>query len=221
MKKSSKDTNETNPASLGGENAEASGSESIFERAMRARNERAVRPTARVVKAPARIRPTMAIKGWFRSHPNEYGPVSIFNPKDEGGFSNEPIFVMPDLADELRAESVQFQNAIKDMMGHLVYTRGGALGLVLIPLPDPVTGRHHPAHEQKIEALAAARNAWKRLDWNGSLRQFDDLTAPDLSDEPEWPEDVSEIAILTRAFGERNVIKDIDDPLLKKFRGEA
>ena len=195
--------------------------ESVFELALRARNERAARPTSRVTKAPSRIRPTTKIKGWFRCHEGIYGPLDIFIPKDEGGFSDEPVFVMPNLADELRAEGSQFQNAIKEVMGYLVYTMGGALYLVLVPLPDPATGRHHSANEQKMDALEAARREWKRLDWNKDQRQYDDLTATGMTTEPEWPEDVSELSILTRAFGERNVIKDKDDPLILKFRGEA
>ncbi len=221
MKKSeSQDTENTSAISATGGDAKPT-AESVFELALRARNERAARPTTRVARAPSRIRPTTKIKGWFRCHEALYGPFFIFNPKDEGGFSDEPVFVMPDLADELRAEGSQFQNAVREVMGYLAYTMGGALYFVLVPLPDPATGRHHPVNEQKIEALEAARHQWKRLDWNKDQRQYDDLTAPDKTDEPEWPEDVSEVAILTRAFGERNVIKDRDDPLIAKFRGEA
>jgi len=221
MKKSEiQDTENISAMSAPGEAAKPA-AESVFELALRARNERAARPVARVVRAPSRIRPTTRIKGWFRTHEAVYGPIFIFDPKDEGSFSEDPVFVMPDLADELRAEGTQFLNAIREVMGYLTYTEGGALYLVLVPLPDPTTGRRHPVNEQKIEALEAARHQWKRLDWNKDQRQYDDLTAPDKTDEPEWPEDVSEVAILTRAFGERNVIKDRDDPLIAKFRGEA
>lgn len=214
------DTKNSSDASEAGEDAKAA-AESVFELALRARNERAARPTSRVTKAPSRIRPTTKIKGWFRCHDAIYGPIDIFNPKDESGFSDEPVFMMPNLADELRAEGSQFQNAIKEVMGYLVYTMGGALYLVLVPLPDPATGRHHSANEQKIDALEAGRREWKRLDWNKDQRQYDDFTAVSMAIEPEWPEDVSELSILTRAFGERNVIKDKDDPLISKFRGEG
>jgi hypothetical protein len=216
----SQDTKNSSDASEAGEDAKAA-AESVFELALRARNERAARPTSRVTKAPSRIRPTTKIKGWFRCHDAIYGPIDIFNPKDESGFSDEPVFMMPNLADELRAEGSQFQNAIKEVMGYLVYTMGGALYLVLVPLPDPATGRHHSANEQKIDALEAGRREWKRLDWNKDQRQYDDFTAVSMAIEPEWPEDVSELSILTRAFGERNVIKDKDDPLISKFRGEG
>ena len=219
-KSSSQETDNSSIAPVAEEGAKDS-AQSVFELALQARNERATRPTTRVTKAPSRIRPTAKIKGWFRSHEVIYGPIDIFNPKDEGGFSDEPVFVMPSLADELRAEGSHFQNAIKEVMGYLVHTMGGALYLVLVPLPDPATGRHHSANEQKIDALEAARREWKRLDWNKDLRQYDDLTAIGMTTEPEWPEDVSELSILTRAFGERNVIKDKDDPLILKFRGEA
>lgn len=215
------DTSEALPPSAISKEVGQAATESVFELALRARNERAARPTARVAKAPSRIRPTTKIKGWFRTHDAIYGPVQIFHPKDEGGFSEDPIFIMPGLADELRAEGPQFQNAIRDVTGYLACTMGGALYLVLTPLPDPATGRNHPAIEQKIDALEAARRDWKRLDWNREERQFDDLTAVGIAAEPKWPEDVSEVAILTRAFGERNVIQSLDDPLLVKFRGEA
>jgi hypothetical protein len=195
--------------------------ESVFERALRARNDRAARPVVRVTKAPSRIRPTTKVKGWFRCHEAMFGPNWIFLPKDEGGFSDEPVFVMPDLAEELRAESTAFFNAIREVMGYLVYTMGGAHYLVLVPLPDPTTGRLHSAIEQKIDALEQARYVWKRIDWNKALREFDDLTATDLSTVPEWPNDVSEAAILSRAFGERNVIRASDDPLLRLFRQSA
>jgi hypothetical protein len=64
---------------------------------------------------------------------------------------------MPDLAEELRAESTAFFNAIREVMRYLVYTMGGAHYLVLVPLPDPTTGRLHSAIEQKIDALEQAR----------------------------------------------------------------
>ena len=93
--------------------------------------------------------------------------------------------------------------------------------LFLAPLPDPMTGRHHSAIEQKIDAVEAARTQWKRLEWSKTDLQFDDYTAVGEIAEPKWPEDVSDATILLRAFGERNVIRDRDDPLLVKFRGEA
>ena len=196
--------------------------ENIFEKALRAKNERAMMPASRVVKTPSRIKPTMKIKGWFRCHPTVLiGPIDIFYPKDEGGLGDEPIFVYPDLADQLRGESTAFENAIREVICYLVATKGGALYLFLAPLPDPTTGRHHPAIEQKIDAVEAARTQWKRLEWSKTDRQFEDFTALGEIAEPIWPEDISAASILTRAFGERNVIKSNDDPLLVKFRGEA
>ena len=196
--------------------------ENLFQQALRARNELASSPTARVAKAPSRIKPTMKVKGWFHTHPDvEIGPIDVFNPKEEGGFSDDPVFILPDLAAELRAESSQFENAIREVNGYLVVTRSGALYLVLVPLPDAATGRYHPAVEQKIDTLEAARTGWKRLEWNKDERQYDEYTAQENVANPKWPEDVSDVAILTRAFGERNVIKHRDDPLLVKFRGEA
>jgi hypothetical protein len=127
MKKSpSQDTENSSTALESGEALKAA-SENVFELTLRARNERASRPIARAVRAPSRIRPTTKINGWFRCHDTVYGPISIFNPKNEGGFSDEPVFVMPDLADELLAEGSQFENAIKEVMGYLAYTVGGAL----------------------------------------------------------------------------------------------
>ena len=196
--------------------------ENLFQQALRARNELASRPTSRVVKAPSRIKPTTKVKGWFHTHPVvQIGPIDVFNPKDEGGFSDDPVFMLPDLAAELRGESSQFENVIREVLGYLVATRAGALYLVLVPLPDAATGRHHPAVEQKIDALEAARTGWKRLEWNKEERQYDDYTAQESVADPKWPEDVSEVSILSRSFGERNVIKTRDDPLLVKFRGEA
>jgi hypothetical protein len=195
--------------------------ESVFARAIRARDDRAGRPVMRISKAPTRIRPTTKLKGWFRCHPRIFGPIFVFNPKDEAGFDGEPVFVMPEIADELRDEGTAFQNAIREYVGHLVFTRGGALSLVLVPLPDPATGRHHEATEQKLVALNEAVKVWKRLDWNKDTRQFDDLTTLDYHADPEWPEDISEVAILRRSFGERNVIRDVNDPLIRRFRGQA
>jgi hypothetical protein len=118
-------------------------------------------------------------------------------------------------------ESTAFFNAIREVMGYLVYTRGGAYYLVLVPLPDENTGRLHSAVEQKLDALEQARFVWKRIDWNKAQREFDDLTATDLAIEPEWPADVSEAAIMSRTFGERNVLQDTNDPILKLFRQNA
>ena len=196
--------------------------ESVFERALRAKKERAADPVIRVTKAPARIKPTTKVKGWFRTHPSApLGPIDIFCPKDEAAFSDEPAFIMPDTAEDLRAMGTQFENAIREMHGYLVSTMGGALYFVLAPVADPTTGRHHPAVEQKIDALEAGKIEWKRLEWNSAERQYDDLTAVSMTTEPKWPEDVSPVSILSRVFGERNVIKSVNDPLIVKFRGEA
>ena len=195
--------------------------ESVFERAIRARDEQAARPVVRVTKKPSRIKPTTKVKGWFRCHEAMYGPLWIFLPKDEDGFSDEPVFVMPDLAEELRAESTAFFNAIREVTGYLVYTRGGAHYFVLVPCPDESTGRLHSAIEQKLDALEEARFVWKRIDWNKAQREFDDMTAADLAVEPVWPADVSEEAILSRTFGERNVIKETNDPILRLYRQNA
>ena len=196
--------------------------ENIFEKALRAINERAMMPASRAVKTPSRIRPTMKIKGWFRCHPTVLiGPIYIFHPKEENGLTEDPIFIVPDLAEELRLLNTSFENAIRAVVGYLVATKGGALYLFLAPVEDPMTGRHHPAIEQKIDAVEAARTKWKRLEWSKTEKQFEDYTAVGEIAEPQWPEDVSPAAILLRAFGERNVIKNIDDPLLIKFRGEA
>ncbi len=196
--------------------------ESVFELALRAKAERLANPIVRVTKAPASIKPTSKIKGWFRTHSSApLGPIDVFHPKDEAGFSDEPIFVFPNVADELRASGSQFENAVREMFGYLVSTTGGAMYLVLVPVADPATGRHHSAVAQKVEAFEAAKFEWKRLEWNKNERQYDDLTAVAMTTEPKWPEDVSPPSILTRAFGERNVIKSVNDPLIVKFRGEA
>jgi hypothetical protein len=200
----------------------APAAESLFEKALRAKSERASLPVTRVVKAPSRIRPTTKVKGWFRCHPHVLiGPVDVFHPKEEGSFAEDPVFILPDLAEELRMENTSFENAIREMNCYLVATKGGALYLFLAPLPDPATGRHHPATEQKIDAMEAARARWTRLEWSKADLQFDVFTATGEIGEPSWPEDVSDGAILHRTFGERNVIRERDDPLLVKFRGEA
>ena len=203
---------------LNGQRPLPSAAESVFEQALRARDEQASRPVVRVTKKPSRIKPTTKVKGWFRCHEAVYGPIWIFLPKDEDGFSDEPVFVMPGLAMDLRNESTAFFNAIREVMGYLVYTRGGAHYLVLVPQPDESTGRLHPAIAQKLDALEEARSVWKRLDWDKARREFDDMTATDLAVAPEWPADISEAAILARAFGERNVIRDTNDPILRLFR---
>lgn len=188
--------------------------------ALRARDERAARPVMRVVKAPQKIRPSMRIRGWFRCHPNIYGPISIFAPKDEAGFDPEPVFVMPDIADELRAENTAFENAVREYDARLLFMRGGALILLLLPCPSLATGRPHKATVQKLDACAEAVDQWKRLDWNEALKEFDDMTGIEMEGEPEWPDDVSEVAILSRAFGERNVIQSVNDQMIRKFRGQ-
>jgi hypothetical protein len=197
--------------------------ENVFEKALRAKNERAMMPVSRVVKKPTRIKPTRkSIKGWFRCHPTFLiHSIDVFQPKEEGVFSDEPIFILPDLAAELRLESTAFENAIHEVNCYLVATKSGTLHLFLAPLPDPVSGRHHAAVEQKIDAVEAARTRWMRLEWNKTDLQFDIYTAEGEIAEPKWPEDISDAGILLRAFGARNVIKSNDDPLLIKFRGEA
>jgi len=202
--------------------AENKAAENIFELALRAKSSQALNNSSRVTKTPSRIKPTKRIKGWFKTHPTVLiGPIDIFSPGEDGGFDDDPIFILPELASELRMESTAFENAIKEVTCYLVATKAGALYLFLAPLPDPATGRYHSAVEQKIDAVEAARTQWKRLEWSKTELQFEDYTALGELPEPKWPDDVSHASILSRTFGERNIIRDRNDPLLIKFRGEA
>jgi len=221
MPKSQNSSNTPIPETSANTTPEIKAVESIFERALKAKNEEQNTST-RIVKAPSRIRPAQKIKGWYCiHHSSPFGPIDVFAPKDEGGMSDDAIFILPDLANELRMESTAFENAIREVNCYLVATKGGALILFLAPLPDPTTGRYHPAVEQKIDAVESARSQWKRLEWSKGDLQYEDYTAIAEFVEPKWPEDVSPASILKRTFGERNVIKHRDDPILVKFRGEA
>ena len=221
MPKSQNNSNIPIPETSANTTPEIKAVESIFERALKAKNEDQNTST-RIVKAPSRIRPAQKIKGWYCTHPaSPFGPIDVFAPKDEGGMPDDAIFILPDLANELRMESTAFENAIREVNCYLVATKGGALILFLAPLPDPTTGRYHSAVEQKIDAVESARSQWKRLEWSKGDLQYEDYTAIGEFVEPKWPEDVSPASILNRTFGERNVIKHRDDPILVKFRGEA
>lgn len=86
--------------------------------------------------------------------------------------------------------------------------------------PDDGSGRRHEAIDAKEDAVRDAREAWMRLDWNKDTRQFDTSTAENMTRKIVWPEDVSEVSIMTRVFGAKKVIDRRDHPVIVNFLGE-
>src|SRR5262245_34601773 len=87
---------------------------------------------------------------------------------------------------------------------------------VRLPGPD---GKLDDWNRSALEAAAMAETQWVRVASNIPLGAYDVFTATANWPEPSWP-DLTLEEILRVAFKKRS-IESLDDPTLKRLRGEA
>jgi hypothetical protein len=96
-------------------------------------------------------------------------------------------------------------------------TRQGVLFLWGCRLPGP-DGKSPDWISIPLEAAKMAETRWTKMFWDQNHRKHRVMTAPALTDEPQWP-DVPFQRLLQLAFKDR-VITSFEDPILKGLRGE-
>lgn len=176
-----------------------------------------------IVRKPKRIRTKSKVDGFFRTHPDFYEELIIFQPKAEEGPDPDPQYV----PDELGAPYIEAEDpAFKQAAARLVQTRGGATFLLVLPLQmgdRPLTS----ATQQKHEAAEDAVDLWTRMAWKQQSFEYEVSHATKIPAEPDWSSlprsqdgeiDVDEV--IARAFGD-NCIWDDDALALRRHRGEA
>jgi hypothetical protein len=131
----------------------------------------------------------------------------ILQLKEDG----ECYFVVPqlyaDLAQEVRAKQL-----------YTYVTRDGNVALWPVNLPGE-DGRLDAWSQSAHTAAEMAKSSWVRLVANRTVGAYDVYEAPNIIDEPTWPEK-SFRDILTLAFKDR-LITSLDHPVVKRLRGEV
>lgn len=147
---------------------------------------------------------------WIRVNPDptyRLEPVAIITMQD----TRETYLVTPELVPELIEELtlVSLVTAI---------TRAGDLFLWPLRIPDPNGGLGVSWHRSAMKCAESATQKWVRVVPKMSLGGYEAIEAPGKIPEPAWlfPRD----KILEVAFGEHNVIRDINHDILRKLRGE-
>ena len=176
-----------------------------------------------IVRKPRRIHTRSKVDGFFRTHPDFYEELIIFQPKAEEGPDPDPQYV----PDELGAPYVEAEDpAFKKAAARLVQTRGGATFLLVLPLQmgdRPLAA----TTQQKHEAAEDAVDVWTRMAWKQQSFEYEVSHATKIPTEPDWSSlpytEDSEIDIdevIARAFGD-NCIWDDHALALRRHRGEA
>jgi hypothetical protein len=123
---------------------------------------------------------------------------------------NEQYLVVADLVPELASEVV-------NVTLYLAANKQGVVFFwpVRLPMPD---GKDFDAWRSAREAAELATKKWIRLKWNKSLGAYEIGEAMGQLSEPEWPADLSYWDLIKIAFRDL-IIKDLDHPVVKRWRG--
>ncbi len=144
---------------------------------------------------------------WFRVHPDPAWRLqtTILQLKEE----RESYLIEPNLRIELWDE-------ILPIVLYTAVTREGEV--FLWPVRLPRDGRMDKFIETDLTAAKIAEVKWVRRYWVPELKSHKVLAAKNLSENPVWPE-AGFTELLKTAFRDR-FIQDINDPVIKKLRGE-
>ncbi|MDP2073392.1 hypothetical protein [Hydrogenophaga sp.] len=145
---------------------------------------------------------------FVRVHPAAEWQLSalILQLKEDG----ECYFVHPSLAPELAQE-------VRAKQLYTYVGRDGNVALWPVNLPGE-DGRLDQWSQSAHTAAQMAQASWIRMVANRPVGAYDVYEAPNLSDEPTWPE-LSFKEVLNLAFKDR-LITALDHPIVKRLRGE-
>lgn len=143
-----------------------------------------------------------------RVHPDaEWSMAALILQLKEDG---ECYFVLPALGAELAQE-------VRAKQLYTYVGRDGNVALWPVNLPGD-DGRLDQWSQSAHSAADMAKSKWIRMTANRHVGAYDVYEAPNLSDEPVWP-DLSFREVLNLAFKDR-LITSLDHPIVKRLRGE-
>lgn len=145
---------------------------------------------------------------FVRVHPGADWSMAalILQLKEDG----ECYFVMPTLAGDLAQE-------VRAKQLYTYVGRDGNVALWPVNLPGD-DGRLDQWSQSAHSAAEMAKTSWVRLVANRHVGAYDVYEAPNVSDEPVWPE-LTFREVLNLAFKDR-LITSLDHPIVKRLRGE-
>lgn len=97
-------------------------------------------------------------------------------------------------------------------------TRQGTVFLWPVPLPG-ADGKSHGSWDSQRMAAERATRQWLRIQWNKEAGAYDVFLAPNLNEEPAWP-DMAFNELLKLAFRGR-LIDSTDHLVIRKLKGLA
>ncbi len=150
-------------------------------------------------------------ESFFRVHPSEEYRIrgGIIELKDD---DSATYWVDPELWPAMSDQPTFSPRAI-----FTAITRQGMLFLWGCKLPGP-DGRTPDWVSIPLQAAKLAETQWTQMFWDQTRRQHRVRTAPKLQDEPQFPTKPFP-ELLRLAFKDR-VITSLEDPTLKRLRGE-
>ena len=145
---------------------------------------------------------------FVRVHPDSDWHLSAYILELTG--ERETYLVMPGLAAALPGET-------RHVNLRLAVSRQGSV--FLWPVPEPtLDGRETGWAASARAAVAAAERKWVRIIPNMHQGAYDLYTAPGDLGVPIWPDEDLR-CVLTVAFGEKFIIRDLGHPVVKRLRG--
>lgn len=144
---------------------------------------------------------------FFRTHAAYFLDTAIIELKDE----REIYLLPPALRQELGDEA-------KRVRLYLAMSRGGALFLWPVPLPDQ-DGRQNPWHDAAHKAAHLAMGNWVRMRADMGARTYEIVKASAAIPDPDWPK-MAFKEILKIAF-EGASIDSADHIVVRRLRGKA
>ena len=133
-------------------------------------------------------------------------PAAILQLKEDGECYFVHPSIAPNLAQEVRAKEL-----------YVYVTRDGNVSVWPINLPSD-DGRLDAWSQSAHSAAEMAQSSWVRLVANRGVGAYDIYQAPNIADEPVWPE-LTFKEVLHLAFKDR-LITTMDHPIVKRLRGE-
>lgn len=150
---------------------------------------------------------------WFRVHPEFPRLVRgiLSDELDTSAGLNGRAYVVGNSIAE------QFERLVTPCAVYVYITRQGTPGVWLIPTRDS-EGRQNDSWISQEKAAALARTRWIAMEWNQGTRSYAIAESPTDLGPPQFPAYLPTINdYLVLAFGERGIIKSLEDPEHRKI----
>ncbi len=105
---------------------------------------------------------------------------------------------------------------LKDLT--LCVGRTGNLFLWAVPVPD-IGANENRWHTSARDARGLSFDKWTRMASNMAAGHYDIATAPSITAEPVWPDELTCSDVLRLAFGSDRLIDSVDHPFVRLLQG--